>query len=136
MLDQIEVLDRTHARAEPPPHLDVPHMGPITPDLAPRLRAVARVPGASRHRPNRKLVAAHRPPCRYNEPALGSFETSEPTKPSATPSEPQQLLSIRRYTKDQRDTRVLVFRDGCTRNVALYWTPKDRVVGLHLGRAL
>ena len=34
--------DRTPARTPTPPHLDVPHMGPITPDLAPRLRAVAR----------------------------------------------------------------------------------------------
>ena len=43
---------RPHARATPtPPHLDVPHMGPITPDLAPRLRAVARAPGDFHHRP-------------------------------------------------------------------------------------
>ena len=74
---------RPHARANPtPPHLDVPHMGPITPDLAPQLRAVARVPGASRHRPNRKLVAGTGL-CRYKQPALGSFDLSKQAKPSA-----------------------------------------------------
>ena len=103
MLDQIEVLDRTHARAEPPPHLDVPHMGPITPDLAPRLRAVARVPGDYHHRPHRKSPQ-RTVPCRYKQPALGSFELSKPAKSGARRSSRAAARSVVANNNDRRNT--------------------------------
>ena len=127
---------RPHARATPtPPHLDVPHMGPITPDLAPRLRAVARVPGDYHHRPHRKSPQ-RTVPCRYKQPALGSFELSKPAKSGARRSSRAAAGSVvannngflniawsghsRRACAFVRDSRIL----------------KDGALGLCLRRAL
>ena len=95
---------RPHARATPtPPHLDVPHMGPITPDLAPRLRAVARVPGDYHHRPHRKSPQ-RTVPCRYKQPALGSFELSKPAKSGARRSSRAAARSVVANNNDRRNT--------------------------------
>ena len=106
---------RPHARATPtPPHLDVPHMGPITPDLAPRLRAVARAPGDFHHRPHRKSPQ-RTVPCRYKQPALGSFELSKPAKSGVRRSSRAAARPVVAQLTGSEIPLGLVFRDGRAR---------------------